>query len=348
MTRHSAGVRFGTHRVIEPQGCLPQAAQILDNRLPLHPTEILIDVEVLNIDAASFTQMRGAAGDDPAAVAELIRHTVETRGKQHNPITGSGRMLVGTIVQIGSDYDGPLEAPVGTRIATLVSLSLTPLHLREIREVRMDRDQVVVAGHAILFSSGIAAVLPDDLPRDVALAALDVAGAPAQTAKMVHPGMSVGILGTGKSGLLCAAMARRILGPNGRVLGLAHRPEFLAPAVDMGYVDTPIVADARDPIAVLEAVHAATDGALLDLVINTTNIPGTEMATIVATRSGGIAYFFNMATSFTAAALGAEGIGKDVTLMIGNGYTQGHADLTLDLLRSDAGLLRHFKGRFGA
>lgn len=348
MSSHPAGVRFGTHRVIEPLGCLPQAAWRIDNALPLHPTEMRIDVEVLNIDAASFTQMKEAAGNAPDGVANLIRQTVEARGKQHNPVTGSGGMLVGTVAQIGDDYDGPVHAAVGDRVATLVSLSLTPLHLSAIHRVHLDRDQVVVSGHAILFSSGIAAVLPSDLPRDLALAALDVAGAPAQTARLVRPGMSVGILGTGKSGLLCAAMARRILGPSGRVLGIAHRPEFLAPAVDLGYVDTPIVADARNPVAVLEAVHAATDGALLDLTLNTTNVPGTEMATVVATRNGGVAYYFNMATSFTAAALGAEGIGKDVTLLIGNGYTPGHADLTLDLLRSDPGLMRHFIDRFGA
>lgn len=348
MNRHPAGVRFGTHRVIAPRGCLPQAALRLDNELPLHPTEIGIDVEVLNIDAASFTQMKEAAGGDPAGVAALIRRTVDERGKQHNPVTGSGGMLVGTVAEIGPDYDGPVTARVGDRIATLVSLSLTPLKLHAIREVRMDRDQVAVSGHAILFASGIAAVLPDDLPRDLALAALDVAGAPAQTARLVRPGMSVGILGTGKSGLLCAAMARRILGPGGRVIGIAHRAEFLAPAVDLGYVDTPIVVDARDPVAVHEAVHAATDGAMLDLVLNTTNVPGTEMSTVVATRNGGVAYYFNMATSFTAAALGAEGIGNDVTLLIGNGYTPGHADLTLDLLRTEPGLMRHFVERFGA
>ena len=40
-----------------------------------------------------------------------------------------------------------------------------------------------------------------------------------------------------------------------------------------------------------------------------------------------------MATSFTAAALGAEGIGKDVTMIVGNGYTKGHAEIALNVLR---------------
>ena len=40
-----------------------------------------------------------------------------------------------------------------------------------------------------------------------------------------------------------------------------------------------------------------------------------------------------MATSFTKAALGAEGVGSDVTMIIGNGYTKGHAEITLQELR---------------
>ena len=42
-----------------------------------------------------------------------------------------------------------------------------------------------------------------------------------------------------------------------------------------------------------------------------------------------------MATSFTAAALGAEGLAADVTMLIGNGYVPGHADYALQLLRDD-------------
>jgi L-erythro-3,5-diaminohexanoate dehydrogenase len=70
------------------------------------------------------------------------------------------------------------------------------------------------------------------------------------------------------------------------------------------------------------------------------------MATVLATRDGGTAIFFSMATSFTAAALGAEGVGKDVTMLFGNGYVPGHADLTLELLRTDARLRVFFAGRY--
>lgn len=348
MSGHDAGIRYGTHRVIEPKGCLPQAARVLDNSLPLHPTEILIDVEMLNVDAASFTQMKQAAGGDADGVAALILKTVRERGKQHNPVTGSGGMLTGVVREVGADYDGPLAVRPGDRIATLVSLSLTPLHLDAIRKVHLHRDQVAVDGYAILFASGIACKLPTDFSRDAALAALDVAGAPAQAYRLVKPGMNVGIIGTGKSGLLCAAAARKVLGNTGKIYGVARRMESLDHIKAFGYLDEGILADATNPVSVFEAVHAATKGELLDVVINTTNIPGTEMSTVMATRDNGIAYYFNMATSFTAAALGAEGIGKDVTLLIGNGYARDHANLTLDLVRSDPKLKAYFESKYGA
>jgi len=240
-----AGIRYGTHRVIEPVGALPQAAKQVDNRLPIHPTEILIDVEMLNVDAASFTQMKAAAGGDPDGIAAMILRTVGERGKQHNPVTGSGGMLTGVVREVGPDYAGPVDAGPGDRIATLVSLSLTPLHLDAILKVYPDRDQVAVQGYAILFESGIAARIPDDFSRDAALAALDVAGAPAQAYRLVKPGMDVGIIGTGKSGLLCAAAARKVLGTTGKIYGVARRQESLDDRAAYGYLDEGILADAN-------------------------------------------------------------------------------------------------------
>ncbi|HNZ04233.1 MAG TPA: L-erythro-3,5-diaminohexanoate dehydrogenase [Myxococcota bacterium] len=343
-----AGTRYGTHRVIEPAGALPQAAWKVDNSLPIDPSEMLIDVEMLNIDAASFTQMKTECGGNPEGVAELIMKTVNDRGKQHNPVTGSGGMLVGRIREIGAAYDGPIKAVPGDRIATLVSLSLTPLRINRIKKVFMDRDQVEVEGYAILFSSGIGERLPDDFPRDAALAALDVAGAPAQVYRLVKPGMNIGIIGTGKSGLLCAAAARKMLGDSGRLFGVVHMQSIIDDVAKYGYFDELILADATSPVAVFERINELTDGRLLDVTINTTNVRGTEMSTVLSTRDGGIAYFFNMATSFTAATLGAEGAGKDVSLLMGNGYAPGHAEATLDLIRSDPKLMKLFGARYSS
>ena len=106
-------------------------------------------------------------------------------------------------------------------------------------------------------------------------------------------------------------------------------------------------ADARDPIATRRAVLAATGGLEADLVLSCVNTTGAELAAILCARDRGVVYFFAMSTSFTAAALGAEGVGKDVDLLIGNGYAHGHADHTLDLLRESTGLRALFDRRYG-
>ena len=81
------GSPYGTHRVLEPLGVLPQGAWKIDNTMEIWDNEILIDVSALNIDAASFTQIKTEAGGDAERVADIVRAIVDQRGKHHNPVT---------------------------------------------------------------------------------------------------------------------------------------------------------------------------------------------------------------------------------------------------------------------
>ncbi len=335
------GCAYGTHRSIEPRGSLPQPAWKIDNTLDIWSNELLIDVDTLNIDAASFRQISASAQGDEGEIANIIMKTVSERGKQHNPVTGSGGMLVGRVAKVGKDWPNNVEPD--SRMATLVSLSLTPLVIEEVLAVRPDTCQVDVRGKAVLFESGIYALLPQDMPEKMALAVLDVAGAPAQTARLARSGQTVVVIGAGgKSGLLCLFQARQKAGDQGRVLALEFSQAGVERIEETGYADEIIVADATNPTDVLDKVSAVTDGALADLTINCVDIPGTEMSSILSTKNGGTVYFFSMATSFTAAALGAEGVGKDVTMIIGNGYTRGHADMALECMRQQPRLKEIF------
>ena len=86
-----------------------------------------------------------------------------------------------------------------------------------------------------------------------------------------------------------------------------------------------------------------TGGKMADVTINCVNIEGTEMACILATKPDGVIYFFSMATSFTRAALGAEGIGYDQTMIIGNGYAEDHAEKSLQIIRESEKLRNIFE-----
>jgi L-erythro-3,5-diaminohexanoate dehydrogenase len=348
--------------VLEPAGVLPQAAWRLDTRRTLWPDEVRVRVERLNLDAASFRQLERTHAGDGAKVRAAVLDIVEQRGKMQNPETGSGGMLVGTVEEVGPA--SPLGLRPGDRVATLVSLTLTPLVLEDGLE-RWDglSEQVPADGYAILFGRSIAARLPDDLAPELALAVMDVCGAPALTARVVRryaataeSAEGAGTAGTGsverpvvvvvggagKSGSLALAAARDA-GAGTTVGVVPHRAEAEL-LTGAGLADHVAVADARDPVALRAAVEEAAPGGA-DVTVVCVDVPGCEGGAILATRDGGTVVFFSMATSFSAAALGAEGLAADVTMLVGNGYVPGHADYALTLLRGNPGVRELFERR---
>jgi len=349
-TRLASHSPLGLHRVLEPAGVLPQAAWRLDPRPEIWPDEVRVRVRRLNLDAASFRQLSESTDGDPDKIRHAVLEIVAGRGKMQNPVTGSGGMLTGTVDEVGPE--SPLGLQVGDEIATLVSLSLTPLVITDgLAAWDGKSEQVPCEGHAILFGRSIAARLPDDMPAELALSVMDVCGAPALTHRVVaeRAASVVAIIGAaGKSGSLSAAAARaagarKIIG----VVPHDREAEILRGAKgadgEHGLVDEVVIADARDPVALSGAIAAA--GGPADVTVVCVDVPGCEGGAILSTAQGGTIIFFSMATSFTAAALGAEGVAADVTMLVGNGYVPGHARLAIELIRTEPGVRGIFQGR---
>jgi L-erythro-3,5-diaminohexanoate dehydrogenase len=355
----STGIRTGDptglHRVLDDAVVLPQAAQRLDTRAELWPDEVRVRVERLNLDAASFRQLERKhttyGETDGAAVRAEVLDIIASRGKMQNPQTGSGGMLVGTVEAVGPD--SPLGLAVGDRVATLVSLTLTPLVIEDGLASWDGRgEQVPCDGYAVLFGRSIAAVIPDDLDPALSLSVMDVCGAPALTARVVGeyvarrgpdeqaPTVTV-IGGAGKSGSLSLAAARAA--GAARTIGVVPHEADHELLTGAGLADEVTIADARDPIALRDAVTAA--GGPADVTVVCVDVPGCEGGAILATAEGGTVIFFSMATSFSAAALGAEGLAADVRMLVGNGYVPGHAAYAMELLRADAGVRGLFERR---
>ncbi len=335
----------GLHRVLDRPLVLPQAAQRLDTARELWPDEVRIRVERLNLDAASFRQLERTHADGDAVRAAVL-DIVSTRGKMQNPETGSGGMLVGTVEEVGPH--SPLGLEVGDKVATLVSLTLTPLVIEDgLKNWDGRSEQVPCDGYAVLFGRSIAAVLPDDLPVPLSLSVMDVCGAPALTARVVGeyemPTVAV-VGGAGKSGSLSLAAARRA--GAARTIGVAPHQAEADVLTATGLADEVVVADARDPLALRDAVEKA--GGPADVTVVCVDVPGCEGGAILATADGGTVVFFSMATSFSAAALGAEGLAADVRMLVGNGYVPGHAAYALELLRSEDGVRSLFESRLEA
>ena len=350
--RTSPASPIGVHRVLEPAGAsLPQAARRLDPSPELWPDEVRIAVETLNLDAASYRQFAEKHTHEGTLDGEGVRaevlDIVATRGKMQNPVTGSGGMLIGTVEEVGPE--STLGLAVGDRVATLVSLSLTPLQLTD-GLARWDgrSERVPAEGTAILFGRSIAAKLPEDLSPDLALMVMDVCGAPALVRRVVEsyavrghrPTVAV-LGGAGKSGSLSLAAARDA--GAGRLIGVVPFEAEAALLTASGLADEVVIADARSPIALAEAVEGA--GGPADVTVVCVDVPGCEQPAILATAQGGTVIFFSMATHFAAAALGAEGLASDVTMLVGNGYVPGHAAYALDLIRGNAAVRALFEAR---
>lgn len=340
------GEYFGTHRVIKPEGLLPQSADKLNNTPDIWTNEILIDVIALQPTATAFHTIREKCGTNIEKIKEEILAIVEDRGKFQDPVTKSGGMLIGRVKQIGADLHGKVDVEVGDKIATLVSLSLTPLKIYEITKINLENEQVFCRADAILFESGIFTKIPDDLGQELSLAIMDIAGAPAQVAMNAKPGEIVVVMGAGKAGLLCLAEAKQRVSPHGKVVCLEYSEAQCEVVKSLGIADVVLQVNGQKPLETYRKYNEAMNGQLADFTVSTVNVINTELSTILITKDTGKIYFFSMSTDFVKASLGAEGAKKYVTMILGAGYYPGHAEITFNTVRENEKLKEYLVNRY--
>ena len=329
----------GSWRSRWPVGALPHLAQRLDADSPANELEAEVDVELLNIDATSYRQLCTQEGGRPEAIAQAIERIVAERGKMHNPVTSSGGVLLGRLAAVGCRRAA--EASPGERVVPLASLIATPLRLDSVGPVDPRSPQVPVRGRAIVTGRMSLAPVPDDLPLEAVLTAIDVYPAASHTRALAGPGQHVLVIGAGHGGLAAAVAAREAVGAEGRVTVVDRDPRALlaARAVDPSAVT--VEADATDPTGVAERMATAGSGPA-HLTVSCTTVPGCEGTAILLTRDDGTVLFFSTATSFSAAALGADALSARTRLVIPNGYTADRGRYLLDLLRRHPALLRAY------
>jgi len=330
------GDRFGIGRALEPKGSMPQPAWRLDNDMEPRPDELLVEVRVICVNRVSFNEIVASADSRDEAVRRRILDIVRERGKLHNPVTGTGGMCLGRVVAMGSRYPNRYGVAPGDGVVSLVSLSATPLRIDAIRSIDYANAQLEVEGRCILFADAPLVRQPDDLPLKLVVAAMDEAGAPTRTYRTVRAGQDVLVLGAGgKIGLLCAYAARDRLGYTGRLVGLVKDEDERAALGAHRVFDELVAGDASDFLGLAPRARLAD---AFDVVIDCTSTPNTEMLGLVAVRDTGILYFASLSCDYKFAALTAESIGKDLTIVPYSGYLENHAEYALGLVRRYQGL----------
>lgn len=324
---------LGTRRVLEPRGALPQAATKLDLTLPLLPYEIEIDVETLALDSTSFRQLSEGTGGDPDGIAAAIMAIVAERGKMHNPVTGSGGVLTGTIRAVGEDYSDP--PPIGAKVVPLASLTLTPLKLESVGAVDPSSPHIPVKGTAYLPWTVPWTLYPEGVSFEAALAALDVCNAASQARELIDDDTrTVLVLGGGHAGVVAMAAARDTLSSDARVVLMDASERICQRALDLKLCDIALRADLRDAVASLRTLEEA-GVPRADLTIVVVNATDCEAASILLTANHGAVLFFSMATSFTKAALGSEGLASTARMLVGSGYSPDRGAYALELITRD-------------
>ncbi len=328
------GEELGAGRVVAPPGALPQPAERLEASGPVRPHEFEVAVERLCLDSTSFRNLRLRAGGDPRLMAELIAEIVDARGKMHNPETESGGVLVGRVTAVGEHYHDP--PALGDRIVTLGSLTLTPLRLAAITNLDPIWPQVAVRGTAYVFDRTAWAPVPDDLPLAAVLEVLDACAAASQVRALAPLDGTICVLGAGHAGKLALAAAREEMA-GGTAVAVDIDSDAIERVREFGLCDIGVIADLRDPLAALAAARAA-GAPSADLTVVVVNTARCEPSALMLTADEGTVLLFSMATSFSRAALAADGIGSSARMLVGSGFSPDRGAYALDLVRRSKNL----------
>jgi L-erythro-3,5-diaminohexanoate dehydrogenase len=173
--------------------------------------------------------------------------------------------------------------------------------------------------------------VPDDLPLSLALEVYDVCAAASQTRDLAPPRGTVYVLGAGHAGKLALAAARDAM-DDATLVAVDVDAGATDRVTALGLCDIGVTTDLRDPLAAIESVRAA-GAPPADLTVVVVNAGGCEPTAILLTADRGTVLFFSMATSFSSAALAADGIGTSARMVVGSGYSPDGGSYALDLVR---------------
>ena len=335
------GKVYGINRSLVPKYTNLEKAWQISTERPILDNEVLVDVEVININKASFVQIYESSFGQKEDMIAAILKIVNERGKLHNPVTGTGGMLQGTIVEMGREFKKKRDFQIGDNVISLVSLIATPLVIEEIKHIDYRYGQIFVKGYGILFRESPLIKTPKDMPLNVSLAALDIAGTPATVEELVKKNQKILIIGAGnRSGFLSALAAKDKLQGTGELVGAVlgengvnyeYRNVF-DNVWDLNLSDNKELFSNKNLVA-----------NYYDLIIDCTSTPNTNMLINFLVKPKGTIFITEPSNKSFDISYTAESLGKDVRVQGYKGFSDGHAEYTLELLEKNPELIKDFE-----
>ena len=335
--------------MIEPKGMVPAAAWRIDNRAELQSREFRVRLERIHLEWDSFQQICNSCGFDEEKIRFKIADMIEKRGKLHNPFTGSGGILIGTVEELGSSLTLDKELKRGERICCVTSLTCIPISISCIREIDYYYGQIVCDGYAILFETSSFFPVEDDLPPAGTLAAVDEVGSLFGAYQLAAEHENENIIVIGKTvftAILYAAAVREGLGEDCSIVAVIDKDakESLTAeeteAVIQPLLEALYFADLTQPVQTWEefsAIPSLAAGA--DQIIVAEDLFGAETLAVMMAKPFGDVYFTSVLNHYLQAQIVAESMGKIVSTYASDQYIKDYPEFAVKIVRGIQGKL---------
>lgn len=328
---------YGIDRVIEPAGVLPTTAWKLDNSRALRPKEIRIAVDRLQIETTSFKQICIEAMNHPDRIRERIADIVSKRGKLHNPVTDTGGVLFGSVMEIGPEYDNKAGLKVGDEVIVNTSLASIPLSLSKITRIDFNYAQIEATGYAIAFNEFPIVKRPVGLSIQLLLAAFNESATMFSVGETAKGKQDFLVVGSNlMTNLFYGYAIRRSVGDQGRIVCLFDKHLMPSPTGNtldelLQDIFTEIhYGSILNPVDCLERFQL---GDSFDVTVNCADIPGAETISLLATRRKGTVYFANLINNYNIALYITEAVARELEIQGPVGYREGYERFDIEIIR---------------
>ncbi|MGN0711888.1 MAG: sigma-54 interaction domain-containing protein [Anaerovoracaceae bacterium] len=330
---------FGMSRVIEPKGAIPVTAWKIDNSKEINERELRISVKTIHIEKSSFDQICSECAYDDERIKAKVLDIIQKRGKLHNPFTDSGGMVHGKITEIGKNFHKLRpNLHIGDEVLCNTTTTAIPMYIEKIESIDYNYGELKVKGHAIFFENSPMFLRPTGLALNYTMTTLDEAGSIYAINRKVTPGMRIVILGKELiSTMVYIAAVKEALGSDCYILVLMDNEacgslsyKQIAPSI-LKYANDFKVVDVTNPIKTFEEL-IKNENDLMDFTINCEDLAGSEVLSVLLTKTKGELYFTSLRNAYSKAILAAESMGKEITTYSLDQYYEGYNAFTINLL----------------
>ena len=335
---------FGINRVIEPENTVPVTAWKLDSSREISPWEIRLTIDRIHVEWDSFQQICTSCGYDDSKVKARILDIVDKRGKLHNPYTGSGGIVMGTIDAVGSEARALCTHKPGDKVYCVTALMAVPLHIDNIKEIDYKNCQFTAEGYAICFRPEHLFPVETEVKSNYTMIAIDEAGNFYKTYKLaneIKPGKVTMLARDLFTPLIFTEAIKKVMGNNVTITVIID--ETLLPDISIDAIAELMATDISQVYLVDETTPIDTYNSLLsanpeiadqDLVIVGEDIRGAETLAVLLVRNNGNLFFSSIRSNYCQGVFVAETMGKPVRTNYFDQYAQGNQEFTMSIVKA--------------